>query len=476
MTRIQEVQLQGLDPERLAPIIGPERAERFREIASLAREKLAGRRILNVNSTATGGGVAEMLQTLLAYVRGVGIDAPWAVIHGTPEFFAITKRIHNGLHRSPGDGGELGAAEHEIYEKVTAENATQLRELVRPGDVVLLHDPQTAGLVAPMQQAGAFVVWRCHVGSDDHNECVERSWEFLHPYLEGADRFVFTREHFAPEWANDGRLAIIPPSIDPFSPKNQDMAPEVAHAILGDTGLLTGVDEGTVATFTRRDGSPGRVDRHADILQTGPPPHIDERLVVQVSRWDRLKDMLGVMQGFERHIVADTEAHLVLAGPNVSGVTDDPEGAEVLDECVEAWRDFPHAVRSRIHLACLPMADVDENAAIVNALQRHADVVTQKSLAEGFGLTVSEALWKARPFVGTRVGGIPDQVTDGEDGLLIDDGTDLEAFGDAVVRLLSDDDLAARLGANAHERARRDFLGDRHLAQYAALFDNLDNR
>ncbi|MEZ5169300.1 MAG: glycosyltransferase [Acidimicrobiia bacterium] len=475
MTKIQEVHIQGLDPERLAPIIGPERADRFRAVAAAAREQLAGRRVLNVNSTATGGGVAEMLQTLLAYARGAGIDAPWAVMHGNPEFFAITKRIHNGLHRSPGDGGPLGEAEHEVYDTVTAENASQLRELVRPGDIVLLHDPQTAGLVAPMQKAGALVVFRCHVGSDDFEEYVNRSWEFLHRYLEGADSFVFTREHFAPSWANDGRLNIIPPSIDPFSPKNQDMDPDVAHAILGQSGLLSGVAPGGDTGFTRRDGTPGRVDRLADILQTGPPPDVDERVVVQVSRWDRLKDMLGVMQAFEQYVVGNSEAHLILAGPNVSGVTDDPEGAEVLDECVAAWRTFPHAARARIHLACLPMADVDENAAIVNALQRHADVVVQKSLAEGFGLTVSEALWKSRPFVGTRVGGIPDQVTDGEDGLLIDDGSDLADFSGAVLRLLKDRDLAHRLGANAHERARRDFLGDRHLEQYARLFDGLDS-
>lgn len=474
MTKIQEVQIQGLDPERLAPIIGPERADRFRAVAAAAQETLAGRTVLNVSSTATGGGVAEMLQTLLAYVRGVGVDAQWAVIQGNPEFFALTKRIHNGLHRSPGDGGPLGDAERACYERVTDENAAELRALVRPGDAVLLHDPQTAGLVAPMKAAGAFVVWRCHVGSDDFNEYVDRSWAFLQPYLEDVDRFVFTRKHFAPSWANDGRLAIIPPSIDPFSPKNQDMEPDASHAILAETGLLSGVESGLVPSYTRRDGSPGRVNRHADILQSGPPPHVDERLIVQVSRWDHLKDMMGVMQAFDRHIAPHSSAHLLLAGPAVSGVTDDPEGAQVYDECAAAWREVPHDTRARIHLACLPMADVDENAAIVNALQRHAEVVVQKSLAEGFGLTVSEALWKSRPFVGTRVGGIPDQVTDGVEGLLVGDGTDLEAFSAAVLRLLRDRDLAHELGANAHERALRDFLGDRHLEQYAALVGGVD--
>ncbi len=472
MAKIQEVQLQALDPQRLEPVIGAERAARFATVANAAREMLAGRTVVNVSSTATGGGVAEMLQTLLAYVRGAGIDTEWAVIEGDPDFFAITKRIHNGLHGSAGDGGPLGAKEHDVYEQVIAENSLELLALVRPGDIALLHDPQTAGLVAPLKRAGLHVVWRCHIGSDDHDSYVKRSWDFLEPYLEAADGYVFTREQFAPVWARGSRLAIIPPSIDPFSPKNQAMGAEQVRSILGHVGLLDGAPLDADTTFTRRDGSPGRVDRHADILQTGPPPPPDAPLVVQVSRWDRLKDMRGVMEAFERHVVGRSDAHLLLAGPNVTGVTDDPEGADVLDECHEAWRAFPHAARAHVHLACLPMADVDENAAIVNAVQRRASVVTQKSLAEGFGLTVSEAMWKERPLVASRVGGIPDQVEDGEDGILVEP-EDLESFGRALRLLLEDRGYAAQLGHNAHERARRDFLGDRHLEQYARLFEPL---
>ena len=186
-----------------------------------------------------------------------------------------------------------------------------------------------------------------------------------------------------------------------------------------------------------------------------------------------MKDMAGVMEGFARHVDPALGAHLVLAGPAVTGVADDPEAADVLRECVAAWRRLPHAMRGRVHLASVPMADPDEAAAIVNALQRHAAVIAQKSLAEGFGLTVTEGMWKARPIVASAVGGIVDQIDHGEHGLLVDDPHDLAAFGAAVEALLRDPAEAARLGRNGRMRAQRDFLGDRHLAQYGRLFQLL---
>jgi trehalose synthase len=239
---------------------------------------------------------------------------------------------------------------------------------------------------------------------------------------------------------------------------------------LGYVGLLGDGGGPPDAPFSRRDGSPGRINRHADILQTGPPPPPEAPLVVQVSRWDRLKDMQGVMVGFAEHVDPELGAHLILAGPIVTGVADDPEAREVLAECVVRWRQLPHSERSRVHLACLPMADPDEQAAIVNALQRQAHVVVQKSLAEGFGLTVTEAMWKARPVVASAVGGIVDQITDGEDGMLLDDPTDIASFGRAVSSLLRDPQEAERLGRAAQARATSEYLGDRHLVQYGQLF------
>jgi trehalose synthase len=312
-------------------------------------------------------------------------------------------------------------------------------------------------------------VWRSHVGVDTPNAEVEQAWAFLRPYVDEVDAYVFSRREFAPPWVDVDRLHVIAPSIDPFSAKNYEMPPTEAIRVLRYVGLLAGDEHPPPTPFVRRDGSQVRVDRHADILQTGPPPPSDIPLVVQASRWDRLKDMQGVMAGFADHIDGAGDAHLVLAGPSVSGVADDPESAQVLDECGAAWRRLPHAQRTRIHLACTPMRDPDEVAAIVNALQRHAAVVVQKSLAEGFGLTVAEAMWKGRPIVASGLGGIADQIVDGEHGLLLDDPSDLAAFGSATRRLLDDPDLAAQLGVNARRRALEQFLPDRHFEQWAAL-------
>ncbi|HEY6652819.1 MAG TPA: glycosyltransferase, partial [Solirubrobacterales bacterium] len=214
-----------------------------------------------------------------------------------------------------------------------------------------------------------------------------------------------------------------------------------------------------------------RVTRSADLIQDGPVPP-DAPLVTQVSRWDRLKDPVGVLRAFAEHMRSG-DAHLLLAGPSVAGVSDDPEGAEVLEE-VKARRDeLPDEKRAMVHLASLPTDDVEENAAMVNAIQRRSDVVVQKSLAEGFGLTVAEAMWKSRPMVASRVGGIQDQIEDGVSGVLIDDPTDLEAVARAVDGFISDPERAAEFGRAAHQRVLEDFLGTRSLVQYMHLIEKL---
>jgi trehalose synthase len=425
--------------------------------------------VVCVNSTASGGGVAEMLRVLLPYVRGTGIDTRWLVIEGDERFFAITKRLHNVLHGVPGDGGPLGEDEQTHYEGVLHANAAQLANAVRAGDVVIIHDPQPAGLATAMRQRGARVVWRCHVGTDTPNALTELWWNFLRRYLDPSvvDAYVFTRRSFAPSWMPSERIFEIPPSIDPFSPKNHELSAEEREAILTSVGLLSGAQRG--AAYQRRDGSRRRIDRGVDVVRTGPPPDPDVPLVVQVSRWDGLKDMAGVMRGFAEFVVGDHETQLVLAGPVVSAVADDPEGAEVLRDCWEVWRRLPHHARSRVALACIPMADLEENAIIVNALQRHATVIVQKSLAEGFGLTVSEAMFKRRAVVASAVGGIADQIVDGESGVLLHDPTDESAFGGKLDDLLSHAERLATLGKQAHERVVDRFLPDTQLRHWSEV-------
>lgn len=472
MLRPTAVSVAPLPIDRLADLVGQDAMRRARESAARLIGRLRENAIWNVNTTAVGGGVAEMLPPLVGYVRGLGIDARWMVIEGTQDFFRLTKRLHHALHGSRGDGSLLGAAEREIYEEVLAENAAELCPRVRRGDVVLLHDPQTLGLAPHLASAGAHVIWRCHIGHDEPGEEVSYGWRFLEPYLKDVPQFVFSRAAYVPERCDHGKSRIIPPSIDPFSPKNQALGEAAIHTILVHTGLVEGpapaaADHG----FVRSDGSQARVERCADVIRLGRAPAWDTPLIVQVSRWDPLKDMIGVMHGFTQTLDghAPANAELVLAGPNVRAVADDPEGASVFEEVEAAWRALPHGTRRRIHLASLPTHDVEENAAIVNALQRHATVVVQKSLHEGFGLTVTEAMWKARPVIASAVGGIQDQIVDGKHGLLLRDPRDLSAFADALRRVLGDPALARSLGESARERVRTEFLGLRHLEQYAAL-------
>ena len=469
-----EVQIDPVPLERLSAFLSGERAARLHEQAETARTLLAGRTVWNVNATATGGGVAEMLQALLAYARGAQVSTRWLVLDGTPEFFRLTKRIHNMLHGSEGDGGPLGELERELYESVLAPNVSALRDLVRPGDIVLLHDPQTAGMVKGLLGSGAHVVWRCHVGRDVTTEVTDRVWAFLRPDVEQADALIFSRMEYVPDWVDKDRVRLIPPSLDPFSAKNVELPQADLEATLRQAGLVDIPEDHGSLEFVRRDGTEGLVRRHFGLIAGDQIVPRNARLVLQVSRWDRLKDMSGVLTGFADHLSRmPDDVHLMLAGPEVSGVSDDPEGAEVLDECLTIWRAQPGPTRQRLHLCTLPMDDIAENARMVNALQRYASVVVQKSLVEGFGLTVTEPMWKGRPVLASKVGGIQDQIVDGVSGVLLEDPADLDRFGTELSNLLADPQLAERLGAQARERVRDRYLGDRHLIQYVELFAEL---
>jgi trehalose synthase len=473
VSALTSVPIGTLSFDRFEPILPAERYRQLQEAADHARELFAGRRVWNVNSTARGGGVAEMLVSLLAYAHGAGVDAHWIVISGNDPFFTLTKRIHNNLHSSPGDGGDLGDAERRIYEEALKPNVDEFLDMVAPDDVVIVHDPQPAGLIGPLKErVGLPVIWRCHVGIDTPSDISRRAWSFLRPYVEPADAYVFSRQAFVWEGLADEKIELIAPVIDAFSPKNQELDPGTVAAILHAAGFSEDDPGNGEPAFTYIDGKPGRVQRRADVREERPLRSGDP-MVIQVSRWDRLKDPIGVIQGFADHVAPHTDAHLVYAGPAVEAVADDPEGKAVLDEAKALYDGLPDVARERVHLACLPMDDLSENAAMVNALQRRAGVVVQKSLAEGFGLTVAEGMWKARPVVASRIGGIQDQIVDGESGVLLDDPTDLAAYGTAVRELMLDPDRAAAMGRAAQDRVRDDFLAFRSLLQYLALIQRL---
>jgi trehalose synthase len=439
---LQQVELSPTPIERYRPLLGDDAFATFGIAMHDFAARTRGRVVWNVNSTGRGGGVAELLGSLIPYDIAAGVDERWVVIDGSPDFFAVTKKIHTLLHGVAPDGVELNADERRVYEETLAPNAAALLELMRPGDVALLHDPQTLGLIPALTEQGIKVVWRCHIGVDEPNAVARGAWRFLSPYLRTASALVFSRNAYVWEGCERSRVRIIAPCIDPFTNKNRDLDEEEVQGVLAGSRVIERV--------------PGSA-----------------RFVLQVSRWDRLKDPVGVLRSFALHVARVDDAWLVLAGPQIMSVDDDPEQPEVLADVQAAAETFDQKIRDRIVVAQVPMRDLEENALIVNALQRRADIVVQKSIAEGFGLTVAEAMWKSRPVVASRIGGIEDQIENGESGLLIDDPKDLPAFGSAVVDLLANPERATELGRRARLRVLSEFLAPRHLMQQAELFSSL---
>ena len=478
---MQEIAVHAAPFEPLEGLLEPGRGQEVRAAAARVRERLAGAAVWNVSSTATGGGVAEMLPSLLGLSVSADVDARWLVIDGDPDFFVVTKRLHNALHGSPGDGGSLDEQARAAYDATLAPEARALSEHLRAGDVVVLHDPQTAGLVGAVLEAGAVPVWRCHIGLDVDDEHTDAAWAFLRPDVERAAAVVMSRQAYLQGWMDADRVAIIAPAVDPLAVKNLPLEPAVVQQVLVAAGVLAGDGDQEADTVAVGGGGDQEIvlAHRAEVVREGDALGTDVPLVVQVSRWDHLKDMTGVLSAFAEHVVGGggSEAHLLLVGPSVAGVTDDPEGAAVLHECEQAWRALPEPVRRRCSLVTLPMDDARENALMVNALQRRATVVVQKSLVEGFGLTVAEAMWKGSAVVASAVGGINDQVQDGVSGRLVDP-EDAAAFG-AVLRELLEPGTgdgqgdAARLGEGARTRVRSRFLPDRQLLEWAALLESL---
>jgi trehalose synthase len=469
MTGPSNVELAPAPIKRFRPLVDGRMWSELEATMAGLRSAMAGQAVWNVNSTARGGGVAEMLAALIPYSRGAGIDERWVVVQGAAEFFEVTKTLHNFLHGVKPAGVSLGDEERRHYEQAMAANSAALLDQLRAGDVAILQDPQTAGLIPALKEHGVRVIWRSHIGVDTPNDVVREAWAFLSPYLAEADALVFSRQAYVWDGLDGARVEIIPPCIDPFAVKNQELGDGPATAILRAADLLPGRDG--QATFRRSDGSLGTVQRPANLGGATLPD--DARIVLQVSRWDRLKDPAGVMEAFASHVAPRADAWLVLAGPAATSVQDDPEQPKILEELASGRQRMAQDVRERVVIAQLPMDDTDENAAMVNALQRRADVVVQKSLAEGFGLTVAEAMWKARPVVASRVGGIGDQIEDGRSGVLIDDPHDGRALGDAVVALLGDRARATALGREARRRVASLFITPRHLIAQGRLITKL---
>jgi trehalose synthase len=383
------------------------------ELRLLGRH-LKGRRIVTVNSTAVGGGVAEILNRIVPLSREVGVDIRWDVIKGGDDFFGVTKRIHNALH---GKSEPFSAHDREVFREATQRN---LAEMDLDADIVFIHDPQPAGLIEARHPKRGRWVWRCHIDVSAPQADV---WEFLASCVSRYDAAVFSAPRFAADL--DLPQVMITPSIDPLSDKNREL-------------------------------TESEIDQVLDRLQV---PR-DKPIVTQVSRFDRLKDPVGVIAAF-RLVRKYNDCRLVLAG---GSATDDPEGAEVLAAVHEAANDDPDIQV----LELPPTANLE-----INAIQRASTIVLQKSLKEGFGLTVSEALWKGKPVIAGAVGGIPLQVTHRYSGILTHT---IEGTAFWIKQLLNAPEFAARLGQNGREHIRTNFLLTRHLRDYLLLFLFLDHQ
>ncbi len=387
----------------------------IQEIRELA-EPLDGLKVLHLSATAFGGGVSEILYTLIPLMRDVGIEAEWQVMLGREEFYNVTKRLHNALQGSP---DSLAEEEWKIYERYNALNAT---EITGGWDVIIVHDPQPAAVREHVPEKAGLWVWRCHIDlSAPNREAIAR----MVPLISAYDAAVFHIEAYVPNDMDglDGRVHICPPAIDPLSPKNMALSPEDAAFVCDQFGI-----------------------------------DVDRPLMCQVSRFDPWKDPKGVIDAYRCVTEELSEVQLALVG---SMATDDPEGWEFFNSTM-AYADGDPDV--------FILNNLNNVGAIeVNAFQSQADVMIQKSTREGFGLTVTEALWKARPFIGGHVGGIPLQVQDGETGYLV---SSPEECADRALRILREPELGKRLGRSGKEHVRKHFLTPRLLRDWLRIFSD----
>ena len=442
----------------------------LRQVALRALPRLEGRTLWMINSTAKGGGVAEMLPGHVQVLRDLGMPAEWAVIEtDRTEFFDLTKRIHNLVH---GQGEPtLSLGDRQLFEAVNRANADGLASLIQPNDIVVVHDPQPMPIAAMLAERMQIVlIWRCHIGSDMDNASTRAAWEFLDPYTTAYQHAVFSAPEYVPPSLSD-RATIIHPGIDPLAPKNGEMHLHQLVRVLGNAALAPSPGPmlrppfSHLANRLQRDGTFRPAIWPEDIGLLLRP------IITQVSRWDRLKGFAPLLKAFaelKRRIHRDGSyapphrrrleiCRLVLAGPEPSGVADDPEATEVLDELKQDYLALDHALQADIALITLPMAAPRENALMVNALQRSSSIAVQNSLQEGFGLTVTEAMWKRIPVLSnSKACGPRHQVQDGNDGCLISDPENVDELAVALAEMLSDpkrmDTWGHRGQRNVHDR------------------------
>jgi trehalose synthase len=384
------------------------------QIRALA-EPLAGKRVLHLSATAFGGGVAEILYTLVPLMRDAGLETEWRVIYGQEEFFDVTKAIHNALQGNPRG---LSDDEQETYRRYNRENAEALKDEF---DFVIVHDAQPGAMIENAREAGRRWIWRCHIDLSTPNRDV---LDFLVPWLTSYDATIFHRQAYVPSASSLPPAYIWPPAIDPLAPKNMALSPEDAAYIVDQFGI-----------------------------------DVDRPLVSQISRFDPWKDPVGVIDAWRLLRAKHPSTQLALVG---SMAHDDPEGWDYYNQTVAAADGDPDIfILSNLN---------NVGSVEVNAFQVHSAALIQKSIREGFGLTVTEGLWKARPMVAGRAGGIVDQIQDGETGYLVDS---VAECAEALEKIMKDPAEARGMALRGKEYVRRHFLSPRLLRDWLALFNRL---
>ena len=448
-------------------------------------QSLEDRTVWMINSTAQGGGVAEMMPQLISLMREMGVGVQWIVIESSdPAFFDVTKRIHNLLH---GVGvPEISTEEISVYERESQSIAESLRQYIGSNDIVVCHDPQplAAGALATAE-TGAASVWCSHIGRDEITPPTKTAWDYLQPWIDQYDSTVFSLPEYVPGFLED-KTVCISPAIDPSSPKNRTLASHEILDVLANSSL---VDRPTATTnsLLNHEQPVQRLQSDGSFAPATIPDDfgvLNRPFVLQISRWDRLKGLIPLLQGFvqlkkqwykERGVndhARIASAGLILAGPNVRSVADDPEGQLVFDDLCREWQQLPIAMQKEIALLIMP-EDNHDSALIVNALQRCATIVVQNSLYEGFGLTVTEAMWKGTLTVGADRGGIRAQICDGENGKLIDRPEAPTVVASVLESVLTSSDDVEMWEQNAQTTVRNRYLIFQQVGRWLALLDTI---
>jgi trehalose synthase len=455
----------------------------LRAEALTIKPKLEGRTLWMVNSTAQGGGVAEMLPRMISLMRDLGFSVRWAVITSDEAaFFQLTKRIHNLIHGDASGGLTVDAGDAALYETVNRSNAESFKSHLGRDDVVVIHDPQPLPMGQMLaREAGIKAIWRCHIGLDEQTDATRAAWRFLRPYLEDYCHAAFSVSEYIPSYLAQ-KTSIIPPALDPLSHKNRDLLVDKMMGILCNSGLQEEHEPVPTPDFEHQVR---RVTPTGETAEPGEMGLLFRPVILQVSRWDRLKGWLPLMEAFERMKrnhqatrASDLQprnrrrielSRLVLAGPEPAAVADDPEALEVLDQITDRFKGMDPRLQQDVAILLLPMHSRKQNALIVNALQRCASIVVQNSIQEGFGLTVTEAMWKNMAVLGTHACGIRQQIRDGIDGHLIRDPEDPDEIAQHLRDMLVNPIERYLMGRSAQRRVHDEFLVFRQISRYFQL-------